>query len=208
MREQYEVLERDDFRDEVPDELGILAQGVAVVVGRLVTHAVARKIETADAIVLLQFDHQRPEIEAARRKPMDHDDRGLCLITHADVEDLHWARLVFWQRGLPSEELAANLPLFGRAHYSVSQRSTIRQSAAYLSPTSVAKSKDCCRQCRSFPLLFLAGPLDLQLSLDHAPVRSSQIVLQNSKMLSDALKPVHRDFDVAWQPTGSRAHLI
>src|SRR5215472_3596288 len=96
---------------------------------------IARKIESADAIVLLQFGHQRPEIETARRKPMDHDDRGLCLITHADVEDLHWARLIFWQRGLPSEELAANLPLFGRVHYSVSQRCNSRRadpSATYL----------------------------------------------------------------------------
>src|SRR6516164_6470192 len=64
---------------------------------------------------------------------MDHDDRGLCLITHADVEDLHWARPVFWQRGLPSEELAANLPLFGRAHYSVSQRCYSRRADLFVS---------------------------------------------------------------------------
>src|SRR5215471_12062829 len=145
MREQYEVLERDDFRDEIPDELGILAQGIAVVVGRLVTHAVARKIESADAIVLLQFGHQRPEIEAARRKPMDHDDRGLCLITHADVEDLHWARVVFWQCGLPSEELAANLPLFSRAHYSVSQRCNARRADPYISTSITEWRKEALR---------------------------------------------------------------
>src|SRR6516165_1443581 len=145
MRQQYEVLARDDFRDEIPDELGILAQGVAVVVGWLVTHAVARKIESADEIVLSQFGHQRPEIEAARRKPMDQDNRGLCLITHADVEDLHWARLVFWQRGLPREELAANLPLFGRAHYSVSQRCNSRRADPPISTSITERRKEALR---------------------------------------------------------------
>src|SRR6516162_8917375 len=76
---------------------------------------------------------------------MDHDDRGLCLITHADVEDLHWARLVFWQRGLPREELAANLPLFGRAHYSVSQRCNSRRADPSISTSITEWRKEALR---------------------------------------------------------------
>src|SRR5215469_8145522 len=75
---------------------------------------------------------------------MDHNDRGLCLITHADVEDLHWARVVFWRRGLPSEELAPNLPLFSRAHYSVSQRCNARRADPSISASITEWRKEGC----------------------------------------------------------------
>ncbi|MGC1781505.1 MAG: hypothetical protein WA708_03205 [Acidobacteriaceae bacterium] len=59
VREQRKFVEFRDVQDEIPRDLGVLADGVAVTRGRFVGKSVARKIEGADAEVGCNFPMSR-----------------------------------------------------------------------------------------------------------------------------------------------------
>jgi hypothetical protein len=94
--------------------------------------------------------NQNPEIEAAGRKAVQHDNNGFGRIADAGIEDLHRLSLVFRQSGSPGEIASRRSPLFRRvrslrirAHDAQIARRSPTLLSADLPMTEAASLQEC-----------------------------------------------------------------